>query len=441
MNDIPWAETGLHVIAKPIGPLCNLRCSYCFYLSKQELYADVDGQRWRMTPETLEAYIEQYIASQSDLVEEVNFAFQGGEPTLLGIEFFEEVVRLQQKYIGEGRRVLNAIQTNGVLLDDAWCEFLAENQFLVGLSIDGPGDLHDKYRRTASGGGTFETVRRSAERMQRHGVEFNTLTCVNRHNGAHPRRVYTFLKDLGVQYMQFIPIVEPLEHTHASGDSTAVSERSVGPAQYGDFLCGIFDLWSLEDVGRIFVRDFDEMLAAWVGVGASLCVYSPRCGRALAIEHNGDLYACDHFVAPEYLLGNIHEHQIAELAVLPQQERFGHDKTDLLADVCRQCKYLFACNGGCPKDRIVQTADDERRLNYLCEGFKRFFAHIDPVMKEMARLIGAGRAPSEVMRQLRQQRQEKLRQKSTEPGNRIGRNSPCPCGSGRKYKSCCLRRR
>lgn len=441
MNDIPWSQTGLHVIAKPIGPLCNLRCSYCFYLSKQELYTEVEGNRWRMTPETLEAYIQQYIEAQSELVEEVNFAFQGGEPTLLGIEFFEEVIRLQQKYLSDGRRIQNTIQTNGVLLDDRWCEFLARNRFLVGLSIDGPGDLHDKYRRTTSGGGTFETVRHSAERMQRHGVEFNTLTCVNRHNGSHPRRVYTFLKDLGARFMQFIPIVEPVDTEGTSDESPAVSERSVLPLQYGDFLCGIFDLWSHEDVGRIFVRDFDEMLAAWVGAGASLCVYTKHCGRALAIEHNGDLYTCDHFVTPDYLLGNIHDRPIAELAALPCQEQFGLDKTERLPEKCRQCKFIFACNGGCPKDRIAPTSPNDFCINYLCEGFERFFRHIDPVMKEMARLIGAGRAPAEIMRQLRRQRSEKMRKNTAASGNKIGRNSLCPCGSGRKYKACCLRRR
>ncbi len=433
------SQTGLHVIAKPIGPICNLNCAYCFYLSKESLY-DHQGAQWRMTDETLDAFVRQYLEAQPETAGEIDFAFQGGEPTLLGVDFFRRAVELQRKHNTRGKRIRNSLQTNGILLDDRWCEFLRENDFLVGISIDGPADLHNKYRRDKQGRGTFDRVMEAVHRMRRYGVEFNALTCVNNHNGDHPVRVYRFLRDNGIQFMQFIPIVERLPAGRALADSAAgkpVTDRSVRPEQYGGFLTGVFDEWVHNDVGRVFVRDFDQSLAAWAGVGATLCVYSEFCGRATAIEHNGDLYACDHFVDPEHKLGNILETPIQELANSSRQIKFGRDKHEGLTRKCRECPVLFICNGGCPKDRILESADGGPSLNYLCEGFRAFFDHIDPYMKAMAAELEARRPAANVMHRLRAERQRNQKQAGDTP---VRRNDPCPCGSGKKYKHCCMRR-
>lgn len=432
MSRPPFSQLGLHVIAKPIGPICNLRCAYCFYLQKEELYPE--GERWKMSDATLEAYVRQYIEAQPEAVEEIDFAFQGGEPTLMGLDFFRRVVELQAKHTPPGKRVQNALQTNGVLLDDHWCEFLSEHDFLVGLSIDGPANLHDKYRRDKQNRGTFDRVTDAMRRLFRHGVEFNALCCVNRANGEHPARVYRFLRDAGIEFMQFIPIVEPAE-----GPGTAVSERSVRPEQFGRFLIGVFDEWVERDVGRVFVRDFDQALGAWSGAGASLCIYTEQCGRATAIEHNGDLYRCDHFVDPEHKLGNIHDTPIRELANSPGQEQFGRDKRDKLPRFCRECGFLFACNGACPKDRFLRAPDGEAGLNYLCEGFRAFFAHVGPSMEFMAGELRAGRPAGGIMRRVRAEK-ERAREEASGDGRSLRRNSPCPCGSGKKFKHCCMRR-
>ena len=436
-------QTGLHVIAKPIGPVCNLRCTYCFYLEKEALYPK--SEEWKMSDETLEAYVRQYIEAQPAGIEEVNFAFQGGEPTLMGIDFFRRVLRLQARYTPAGRRVQNSLQTNGILLDDLWCEFLQEHNFLVGLSIDGPADLHNKYRIDAKGEGTFQRVAAAVKRLQKHEVEFNSLTCVNRHNGNHPLRVYGFLRDCGIQHIQFIPIVQRLAHVgldqepaDAAPDSL-VAGQSVLPDQFGRFLIAVFDEWVRHDVGRVFVRDFDQALAAWVGAGATLCIYAEECGRATAIEHNGDLYSCDHFVTAQNRLGNIHETSIAEMANSPRQLQFGRDKAERLPGTCRSCEFRFICNGACPKDRFLCTPDGEPGLNYLCAGYKAFFAHVEPYMDQMATELRAGRPAADVMHRLRAQ-SERAREASAAQGQSIGRNAPCPCGSGRKFKSCCMRR-
>jgi uncharacterized protein len=438
-----WSELGLHVIAKPIGPVCNLRCAYCFYLEKEALYPR--GERWKMSDETLEAYVRQYIEAQPVIVDQIDFAFQGGEPTLLGLDFFRRVVELQEKYAPPGKRIHNSLQTNGILLDDAWCEFLREHNFLVGLSIDGPANLHDKYRRDREGRGTFERVTRAMRRLFRHRVEFNALTCVNRTNGDHPIRVYRFLRDAGIQFIQFIPIVEPLPEVRAAGapkgvkPERVVSERSVLPDQFGRFLIAVFDEWVRNDVGRVFVRDFDQALACWAGVGASLCIYTKECGRAAAIEHNGDLYSCDHFVDPEHKLGNILQTPIAQLANSPRQERFGRDKWVKLPGCCRRCEVLFACHGACPKDRFLQSPDGEPGLNFLCAGYKAFFKHVDPYMKFMADEVRAGRPAAGIMRRLRAE-QQRVHEQTSGNGRSTRRNDPCPCGSGKKYKHCCMRR-
>jgi uncharacterized protein len=434
-------QRGLHVLAKPIGPICNLSCRYCFYLSKQSLYPT--SEPWRMADATLEAYVRQYIAAQPETVASIDFAFQGGEPTLMGLDFFRRVVELQQKYLPPGKQCSNALQTNGVLLDDAWCEFLKAHGFLVGLSIDGPADLHDVYRRDARNGPSFAAVRRGMDCLRRHDVPFNALCCVHRANGDHPSRVYRFFRDAGVAFLQFIPIVQPRPGVARYGNpgavppETLVSPASVLPEQYGRFLREVFELWLQRDVGRIFVRDFDQALGAWLGVGATLCIYSKQCGRAVALEHNGDVYACDHFVEPDCRLGNIHEAPLAQLVDSARQEQFGRDKETTLPDFCRRCAVRFVCNGGCPKDRFLAAPDGQSGLNYLCAGYRAFFQAIDPAMRAMAAEVHAGGEAAAVMHRLRAQRRAATG--ASPAASRIGRNDPCPCGSGRKFKQCCMR--
>lgn len=433
----PWAQHGLHVIAKPMGPICNLACAYCFYLEKESLYAP--NERWRMSASTLEAYVRQYVEAQPEGERAIDFAFQGGEPTLAGLDFFRQAVELERKWARPGMRISNSLQTNGMLLDDAWCEFLRANDFLVGLSIDGPAGLHDAYRRDKQGGPSWERAARAMECLRRHGVPFNVLTCVHRKNAVQPARVYGYLRDCGVEFVQFIPIVQRLPGVTLHGapgpvrPEQLVTPASVLPDQFGRFLSEVFQIWVRRDVGRVFVRDFDQALAAWLGVGASLCVYAPQCGRALALEHNGDLYRCDHFVEPACRLGNIHQTPIAEMAGSAGQEQFGRDKERLLPDGCRRCPVRFACNGACPKDRFLMTADGRPGLNYLCASYRSFFESIDPFMRAMAAEVQAGGEATAVMRRLRAQ-------EGSPAGVRVGRNDACPCGSGRKYKSCCLRK-
>lgn len=402
------ARAPFHVMAKPIGPLCNLDCKYCFYLEKEALFPT--NERFRMPGGVLEAYVRQYIGSQD--ADEINFAWQGGEPTLLGIEFFRGVVELQRKF-GGGRRIRNAFQTNGILLDDAWGEFLKANDFLVGLSVDGPARLHDAYRVDKRGGATFERVMRGLEVLRRHGVEFNTLTVVNRVNGGHPLEVYDFLKGIGSTFLQFIPLVErkadlsaaeagmglaaPPDPAGAEGDNPPVTEWSVQPTQYGKFLISVFDRWVREDVGRVFVNVFDAALANWYGADAGTCVFTHTCGSALAIEHNGDVYPCDHYVYPRLRLGNVLGGALGDMVNSTAQVKFGLDKRETLPRYCRECDARFACHGECPKHRFLKTPQGEPGLNYLCAGYKRFFRHIDPHMRAMAELLHAGRAPADVM--------------------------------------------
>lgn len=437
-------------MTKPIGPICNLDCKYCFYLEKEKmLQADALAPRttWQMSDDVLEAYIQQYIASQP--TPEVTFAWQGGEPTLLGVRFFKRVRELQQRY-ADGRPIQNAIQTNGTLLDDEWCEFLAKERFLVGISIDGPAMFHDTYRVDKQQKPTFDAVMHGLELLKLYNVEFNTLTVVNRVNAADPLGVYRFLKEIGSGFIQFIPLVEryfkPSSNPdngliqidlappprHASVESE-VTEWSVLPDQFGQFLVTIFNEWVRNDVGAVFVQLFDSALGTWLGEGASLCVFAETCGSALAMEQSGDLYSCDHFVYPQYRLGNIQETSIADLAHSNAQVKFGRDKQDSLPRYCRECTVRFACNGECPKHRFLTTPDGEFGLNYLCAGYKRFFTHIDPYMRNMAALLKQGRAPSEIMGSFR-------KSPSSINTTQVGRNDPCPCGSGQKYKKCCLLR-
>jgi uncharacterized protein len=392
-----------HIMAKPHGPICNLDCTYCYYLEKENLYA-AKGRDYRMSDTVLESYIRQYIQSQP--AQHVSFAWQGGEPTLLGVPFFERVIELQKKYAGD-KLVDNAFQTNGTLLDDAWGEFLARNKFLIGLSIDGPAEIHDAYRVDKGGQPTFTRVMRGLDILKKHGVEFNTLTVINRKNSYHARRVYRFLKEIGSKYLQFIPIVEQVAaQPDPNGlvllkpyarQQTTVSEWSVEPLQFGKFLSAVFDEWVLGDVGHVFVQIFDVALESWAGLPQTLCVFAPQCGKALALEHNGDLYSCDHFVYPENKLGNIMERAMSGLVKSPQQARFGNAKETALPSDCKTCDVRFACNGECPKHRFTKTASGEYGLNYLCAGYKHFFHHIDPYMRFMANELGKDGAPARVM--------------------------------------------
>jgi uncharacterized protein len=391
------------IMTKPTGPICNLDCRYCFYLEKEKLYPET--KQWTMKPETLESYIRGYIESQEQ--QPVTFAWQGGEPTLLGVEYFQQVIALQARH-AQGNQIQNVMQTNGALLDDRWGAFLAAHGFLVGISIDGPREIHDFYRVDKGGAGSFSRVMRGLEVLKRHKVEFNTLTVVNRHNAAYPLEIYNFLKEIGSRFLQFIPIVErrasqpdgnglTLIQPSFAGQAE-VTEWSVEPLPFGNFLCAIFDEWVKRDVGSIFVQHFDVALESWLGLEQSLCIFGKTCGAALALEQSGDLYSCDHFVYPENRLGNILEKPLRALAESPQQMAFGEAKLFTLPHVCRICPVRFACNGECPKHRFLFTPDGEPGLNYLCAGYKRFFTHIDPGMHFMAEELRQGRPPANIMR-------------------------------------------
>ena len=386
------APRAFHVLLKPRGAICNLDCKYCFFLSKEHLFP---GSHFRMSDALLEDYTRQHIAAHD--VPEVTFAWQGGEPTLMGLEFFRRAVQLQEKYRKPGTRIVNTIQTNGTTLNEEWCRFFHEQRFLVGISLDGPRALHDAYRVDKGGSPTFDRVMAGVALARQHQVEFNILTTVNAANGDHGLEVYRFLRDeVGTSFIQFIPIVE---RDNATGfqEGECVTERSVTGRQYGGFLIAVFDEWVRRDVGRIFVQLFDISLGVWLGEPSSLCVFAETCGGALALEHNGDLFSCDHFVEPRYRLGNVAETPLAELVSSPRQRQFGLNKRDTLPRYCRECEVRFICNGGCPKDRILTTPDGEPGLNYLCEGFKAFFTHIDRPMKTMANLIMRRRPPAEIM--------------------------------------------
>ena len=436
---MPTGHRPFQIMTKPNGPRCNLDCTYCYYLEKERLYPGT--KKFRMPDAVLEAYIRDYIAAQAKTPElDIWFSWQGGEPTLLGVDFFRRVVELQQQYRAPGRTIRNAIQTNGTLLDAEWAAFLKENRFLVGVSIDGPRELHDRYRIDRAERPTFDKVMAAVDLLREHKIDFNALVVVQRQNAKKPREVYRFLKDIGIEYMQFIPIVERTAdgealagapQIDAEGAAYRVTPWSVLPKDYGTFLCRVFDEWLKADVGRIFVQFFDTQLGLWAGGPAGLCWFAETCGQGLAMEHNGDLFACDHYVYPEYRLGNILETPMETLATSPFQETFGNDKRDRLPRQCRECDYRFACNGGCPKHRILTTKDGEPGLNYFCESYMRFFEHAAPYMRTMADLLLRGRPPTEIMAIARRQREP------VPTDAKPGRNDPCPCGSGRKFKNCC----
>jgi uncharacterized protein len=407
-----------HIMTKPIGPICNLDCSYCYYLEKEKLFpSHRKAADFRISDATLESFVRQYIQSQPNDV--ISFAWQGGEPTLMGIEFFRRVVELQKRFCPPEKRVENVLQTNGTLLNSNWCKFFKEHHFLLGLSIDGPRELHDRYRVTRGGKPSFDLVMHGLKLLKDHGVDFNTLTVVHRESAYHALDVYEFLREHGSGYMQFIPVVERFtksEETELANPpmlkvlspELKVAPWSVEPLQFGLFLTDMFDQWVRRDVGKIFVQTFDVQLGIWAGRGAGLCIFAETCGGAMALEHNGDLYACDHYVFPEYRLGNIHQQTIREMVESPVQKKFGLDKQNSLPAYCRRCEVRFACNGECPKNRFAVTPDGEPGLNYLCAGYKHFLNHIRPHMEIMAQLINSGRPASGIMQIIAEREKAKV---------------------------------
>ena len=393
----PFAHP-MYIMVKPVGSACNLRCDYCYYLEKQHLYANEGRQM--LSDELLERFIREYIESQT--TPEVLFTWHGGEPLVRPLAFYEKVVRLQQRY-ARGRRIANSLQTNGTLINDDWARFFHDQGWLIGVSLDGPEAYHDAFRRTRGGGPSFRNVIRGIDILNRHAVEWNALAVANRLNGDHPLSFYRFFKNIGCQYIQVTPVVERLAH-HDDGrqlaslvDEGQLAPFSIRPKQWGNFLCTIFDEWVRHDVSMFFFNIFDATLANWVGVAPGLCTMAKHCGHAGVMEHNGDVYSCDHFVFPEYKLGNIHEQSLVEMMYSERQRRFGRAKADSLPTQCRECQWLNACHGECPRNRFIHTANGEPGLNCLCEGYRQYFSHVAPYMDVMKRLLGEKRPPAEIM--------------------------------------------
>ena len=410
-NVTPWP---FHVMAKPIGPICNLNCDYCYYLHTQSFYSDVN---FRMHEDLLETYLRQMIESQS--TKEVTLAWQGGEPTLLGIAFFQRAIEIAERYRRPDQHLVHTIQTNATLVTDEWAHFFKQYDFLVGISVDGPEEIHDSYRRDKHGQSSWIRVMEGMRHLQNHDVRFNVLCTVHAANADHPLEVYRFFRDTcGVRFIQFIPIVERVDKDVLH--SAAISERSVSAEQWGQFLIMVFDEWVCRDVGDVFVQMFDLSLEAWLGLPASMCIFTETCGKAMALEHNGDVYSCDHFVDPAHWLGNITETPLSDLVMLEEQQQFGEAKRDSLPLYCMECDVRFACHGECPKNRLIKTPNGDPGLNYLCDGYKNFFHHVDGSMKQMADLIQQKRSPADIIKIFAT----------------TGRNEPCPCGSGRKMKKC-----
>ena len=428
---------GFHLLSKPSGSTCNIDCTYCFFLSKEALYPN---EKSRMSEATLEEYIRQLL--ESHRIPEVTVAWQGGEPTLMKLDFFRLSVEIVEKYRRPGQVINYTFQTNGILLNDEWCEFFKKNNFLVGLSVDGPREIHDTYRVDRGSQGTFDKVMKGLNLLQRHKVEYNILCTVNAANENHGRTVYRFFRDeLKAKWIQFIPIVEratseTIEIANQGWSiqkdrkrllytqtGNLVTERTVGALQYGRFLVDIFEEWVRHDVGKVFVQLFDITLESYFG-RHMLCIHAPTCGFGPALEHNGDLYSCDHFVEPDYLLGNIHKTHMQDLVSSPEQRKFGRDKLDSLTAQCQKCEVRQLCNGGCPKDRFALSKDGEQGQNYLCPGLELFFTHTRSAMLEMLKLLELHRAPADVMALI------------TAEDIKRGIYQPCPCGSGKKFRFC-----
>lgn len=403
MNDNianPFAKP-LYVMLKPAGAHCNLACKYCYYLEKNKLYPT--AQRHLMSDEILEQFTREYIEAQT--MSQVLFTWHGGEPLLRSIDFYRKALSLQQKYAG-GRRIDNVIQTNGTLLTDEWCEFFAQNHWLVGISIDGPQPYHDHYRLTAAGKPSWQKVMQGIKLLKKHGVEWNAMAVVNAYNVNHPLEFYRFFKENGCQFLQFTPIVER-QTRHEDGRTLAsladkneipLSEASVAPEQWGYFLCAIFDEWVRKDVGKIFVEIFDCTLANWMGVSPGICAYSKECGHAGVMEHNGDVYSCDHFVFPEYKLGNIRDHSLIDMLYGEQQQEFSRLKHSSLPRQCKECDMEFACHGECPKNRFMKDKYGDSGLNYLCPGYYHYYQHVAPYMDYMKQELMSQRPPSNIMK-------------------------------------------
>lgn len=387
-----WLPTSFNIMAKPRGSICNMDCDYCYFLSKEQMYP---MSSFKMPNEILEEYTRQYI--QALQVPQITFTWQGGEPTLIGLDFYKSAVVYQKKYAPPGIRIDNALQTNGTLLDDAWCDFFKENNFLIGISIDGPQKYHDVYRKNKSGESSFQEVTKGVNLLKKHGIEFNVLCTVNAANAEYPLEVYRYFRDdLGVNFIQYIPIVERDNQTgYQKGNK--VTTRSITGKQYGSFLISIFNEWFRNDIGTVFVQVFDVALGKWMGIPGGLCVFEEICGLGLALEHTGDLYSCDHFVEPKHKLGNIIKTEMIDMATSYKQYKFGMDKRDTLPKFCLECEFRFACNGGCPKNRISHTPEGEYGLNFLCEGYKAFFNHINPYMCQMTELIRTGHLPAAIL--------------------------------------------
>ncbi|SDQ74868.1 anaerobic sulfatase maturase [Pseudovibrio sp. Tun.PSC04-5.I4] len=443
INNAPVRKMPFHVMAKPNGSLCNLDCKYCYYLEKENLFPDT--KQFRMPEDVLRRFVENYIASQDALgVKDIMFAWQGGEPTIAGLDYFKSIVELQDEFCPQGKKISNAFQTNGILINEEWAKFFKENDFLVGLSIDGPADLHDIFRVDKAGHPSFEKVMKAVRILNAHAVMVTALCTVSRHNSRRPLDVYRFLKEAGFEYIQFIPIVERTidgenlagaPQQDERGIDAYVTPWSVLPRDYGNFLNTIFDEWLKEDVGKVSVQLFDVQRDILMGYPASLCWYSKTCGWGLAMEHNGNLYSCDHYVYPEYLLGNIKDKSIEELVYSPEQAVFGNDKRDLLPPDCISCEIRFACHGGCPKHRILKPKSGENGLNYYCRSFKMFHSHAAPYLKYIGSLQKQGQTGA----QLNEVLKRNLGAVKMRIGgiHRVGRNTPCPCGSGKKFKYCC----
>lgn len=398
----PFARP-MYIMTKAAGSMCNLACKYCYYLEKNNLYREQQpDRRFIMADDTLERFISMYIQSQT--TPQVLFCWHGGESLMRPLSFYKRVVELQKKYAA-GRIIDNTIQTNGTLLDDEWCRFFRDNNWLVGVSVDGPQEFHDEYRRNKMGAPSFRKVMQGINLLKKHGVEWNALSVVNDFNADYPLDFYRFFKEIECRYIQFTPIVERIlprkdgRYLASPMDARNIplAEFSVLPAQWGDFLCAVFDEWVRNDVGEYFVQIFDATLANWIGEQPGVCSMARTCGHAGVMEYNGDVYSCDHFVFPEYKLGNIRTHTLVEMMFSERQQRFGADKRDRLPGQCRQCRYLFACNGECPKNRFATTADGEPGLNYLCEGYRKYFDHVAPYMDFMANELKHQRPPANVM--------------------------------------------
>ncbi|WP_338452693.1 anaerobic sulfatase maturase [Niallia oryzisoli] len=401
---IEKTKTNFHMLAKPSGPICNLDCHYCFYTEKESLF--VPKSTFRMSEETLEHFIKSYIQAQD--AEEIPFVWQGGEPALMGLNFYKKVVELQRKY-ANGKKISNSLQTNGTLLTEEWFPFLAENNFLVGLSLDGPEQIHDNYRVDRGGKPTFHRVLKTLRNLQKYNISYNVLTCVTKESSQYPLEIYQFLKNEGVKFIQFIPIVERMADEQATAlglrhatpysineEGVHLAPWTVNSEKYGDFLITIFDEWVRHDVGEVTVMNFESSLVAWMGLPATVCIFAETCGKAAIIEHNGDVYSCDHFMYPDYKLGNVQSQTFQEMIDSIQQYEFGQAKKNSLPKYCQTCEVKFACNGECPKHRFLTTPDGEAGLNYLCAGYKKYFTHIHRYMKAMVQLLEHGLPASKI---------------------------------------------